>query len=306
MVDLFFVLSGFVIYHNYSQKISSIKDILKFMFLRLGRLYPLHLFYLLIFLGVEIVKYISEPRIGLMPHETDAFAVNNMTSFMANLLLIQPFFSSTNITFNAPSWSIGVEFYTYLVFAFIVLVFPGKRKFTFASCFAVSLGLFLLSFWMWAGLSSDAGINFLRCILGFFAGTLAYQAYSSYGSYIARWSEAIMWVATIFLFFFLSLHSNSESDFIVLPFFCSFDRFGRRRPFGGRRVNVNFFELDSIALDGCGLLFDLHGSLDNPRDASRDFCVRTKTLQSGCPQLDGAGFRVSSGIIGAGCFSIHI
>jgi peptidoglycan/LPS O-acetylase OafA/YrhL len=219
MVDLFFVLSGFVIYHNYSQKISSIKDILKFMFLRLGRLYPLHLFYLLIFLGVEIVKYMREPRFGLMPHETDAFTINNMTSFMANLLLIQPFFSSTNITFNAPSWSIGVEFYTYLVFAFVVLFCPGKRKFTFASCFAVSLAIFLLSFWMWAGLSSDAGINFLRCILGFFAGTLAYQAYSSYRSHIARWSEAIMWVAAIFLFFFLSLHSNLESDFIVLPVF---------------------------------------------------------------------------------------
>lgn len=56
MVDLFFVLSGFVICHNYSQKIRSLKNIGRFMFLRLGRLFPLHFFFLLVFLGVEIAK----------------------------------------------------------------------------------------------------------------------------------------------------------------------------------------------------------------------------------------------------------
>jgi peptidoglycan/LPS O-acetylase OafA/YrhL len=219
MVDLFFVLSGFVIYHNFSQKISSLKDILQFMFLRLGRLYPLHLFFLLIFLGVEIAKYISESRFGRMPYETPAFASNSLSSLMANLLLIQPFFQSTNLTFNPTSWSIGTEFYTYLIFAFLVLTFHSKTKFTFASCVIVSLAILLLSFWARAGLSADAGLSFLRCILGFFAGTLGYQAYDNYRSHIARWSEAIVWCITIFMLVFLTLHSNSVSDFIVLPFF---------------------------------------------------------------------------------------
>src|SRR5580692_1014672 len=92
MVDLFFVLSGFVVYHSYSQKISGTRDILKFMFLRFGRLYPLHLFFLLIFLGVEIAKYTQESMVAFTPHETRAFDLNTMPAFMANLLLVQPFF----------------------------------------------------------------------------------------------------------------------------------------------------------------------------------------------------------------------
>jgi peptidoglycan/LPS O-acetylase OafA/YrhL len=223
MVDLFFVLSGFVIYHNYSQKIGSIRDILKFMFLRFGRLYPLHLFMLLVFLGVEIGEYIRESRFGISPHETPAFTLNNMPSLIANLLLAQSFFPSTNKTFNPPSWSIGTEFYTYLVFAFLALIFFRKSKFAFASFVVVSMAILLLSLWAGAGpssdagLSADAGLSFLRCILGFFVGTLAYQAYVNYHPHLARWSEAVVWGVAIFLFIFFILHSHSVSDFIVFP-----------------------------------------------------------------------------------------
>src|SRR5580700_6668773 len=58
MLDLFFVLSGFVICHNYGRKIGNTGDVGHFMFLRFGRLYPLHLFCLIVFLGIEVAKYI--------------------------------------------------------------------------------------------------------------------------------------------------------------------------------------------------------------------------------------------------------
>jgi peptidoglycan/LPS O-acetylase OafA/YrhL len=219
MVDLFFVLSGFVICHNYGRKIYSINDVARFMFLRFGRLYPLHLFFLLIFLGVEIAKYIGETRYGMVPYMTHAFSLNSLPSFVANLFLIHPFFTSTNISFNHPSWSIGVEFYTYLVFAFVALIFPGKRKLVFVSCVLASLTIVLLSFWAGAGLNERAGLSFLRCVLGFFAGVLAYQAYDKYQTHIARWSGAMTWCSMIVLIVFLSLHSSRESDFAVLPMF---------------------------------------------------------------------------------------
>lgn len=219
MVDLFFVLSGFVICYNYGQKISCIRDIVRFMFLRLGRLYPLHLFFLLIFVGIEFAKYFGESRFGLMPSQTHAFALNNLPAFMANLLLIQPFIVSTNSSFNSPSWSIGVEFYTYLIFAFIVLIFPGKRKFTIASFIVVSLAIVLYSFWGAEGLSPRTGLGFLSCILCFFSGTLAYHAYSRYGRYFAPCCELIVGCITIGLIIFLSLNENSEFNFLVLPLF---------------------------------------------------------------------------------------
>ena len=49
MVEVFFVLSGFVIFNAYTNKINTSKDLLRFQFLRLGRLYPVHLTFLLFF-----------------------------------------------------------------------------------------------------------------------------------------------------------------------------------------------------------------------------------------------------------------
>lgn len=79
MVDFFFVLSGFVICYNYGQKIYNGKDVVRFMFLRFGRLYPLHLFYLIIFLGIEVAKYIGELKFNLVPSASSAFSLNNTT-----------------------------------------------------------------------------------------------------------------------------------------------------------------------------------------------------------------------------------
>ena len=42
-VDLFFILSGFVIYANYSGKIYNTASALRFIVLRFFRIYPLHL-----------------------------------------------------------------------------------------------------------------------------------------------------------------------------------------------------------------------------------------------------------------------
>lgn len=46
MVELFFVLSGFVMVSAYSERILSVRDLVRFQFLRLGRLYPVHLIFL--------------------------------------------------------------------------------------------------------------------------------------------------------------------------------------------------------------------------------------------------------------------
>jgi len=53
-VDFFFVLSGFVIAASYGDRLSRGFSIRKFMALRLGRVYPLHIFMLAVFLLFEL------------------------------------------------------------------------------------------------------------------------------------------------------------------------------------------------------------------------------------------------------------
>ena len=56
-VDFFFVLSGFVIAGSYRAKLLGGFSIWHFMLLRFGRLYPLHLAILAIFIGIELLRF---------------------------------------------------------------------------------------------------------------------------------------------------------------------------------------------------------------------------------------------------------
>jgi peptidoglycan/LPS O-acetylase OafA/YrhL len=235
MVDLFFVLSGFVICHNYGQKIGNARDAGHFMFLRLGRLYPLHLFCLIAFLCIEIAKYIGELKFHLVPYASAAFSINNAPSFIAHLLLIQIFCPFAEYSFNGPSWSISAEFYTYLIFALVVWVFPKRKSVLIVSVFLVLISTFLMLFFGISGSTELTGWSFLRCILGFFMGVLAYHAYDRYHSHISRWSGRIAFCLPVFLVVFMSLKENPKLDgTIVLPVFFVLIIAIAAEPAGGR------------------------------------------------------------------------
>src|SRR5687768_3329218 len=55
-VDFFFVLSGFVITASYQNRLEQGYSLRRFIFLRLGRIYPLHIFMLMAFLAFEFLR----------------------------------------------------------------------------------------------------------------------------------------------------------------------------------------------------------------------------------------------------------
>ena len=60
-MDLFFVLSGYVIFDNYFRRVSNLEDFAKFLFKRIGRIYLVHVLFLLLFLIIEFAKsYLQE------------------------------------------------------------------------------------------------------------------------------------------------------------------------------------------------------------------------------------------------------
>ena len=178
MVDFFFVLSGFVIFHSYGRKLGGWADIGRFLWLRVGRLYPLHLAFLLVFLGFEVLKLVAERHAGIVA-DKPAFTVNNGYALLTNLLLIHSLGLHHSLTFNYPSWSISTEFYAYVLFAAVRSLFSTIRHFIIAAVSIIASGTGVL-LWLHIVPLVDAGFDygFFRCCAGFFLGTLVYCLYA--------------------------------------------------------------------------------------------------------------------------------
>ena len=178
MVDFFFVLSGFVIYHSYSTRIESLVSAGRFVFLRIGRLYPLHFATLMVFLFIEIAKYIAEVRYGLVAN-TPAFSVNNASSFFENFFMVHAWYLQNRPTWNGPSWSISAEFFAYLSFALVMLVF--RRNSRVLPVFSLGLALLCFSYLFdrVGHLDVFAQDSILRCIAGFYLGVFVYRVRSA-------------------------------------------------------------------------------------------------------------------------------
>jgi len=166
MVDLFFVLSGFVIYKAYGSKLNSFGQLLRFQFLRFGRLYPIHLFFLAIFVLIEISKYFAQNKYGVAMPNSAPFRESNWVALIEQIFLVQAIGPTGNsLTFNSAAWSISVEFYTYLIFAFTVLYADKAKHILFAAFASVALALLLAKM-------TFGSTVMLRCIAGFFIGCL--------------------------------------------------------------------------------------------------------------------------------------
>jgi len=186
MVDFFFVLSGFVICHSYGHRIGSRSELAKFIWLRFGRLYPLHFAFLMVFLAFEVAKWVVERQLGLVA-DKPAFTVNGPFALLTNLLLIHSLGLHKTLTFNYPSWSISTEFYTYVLFGVLRLALPNERRFMLAVIAVVLSGAaILLAEQQYALVDAGPEWGFFRCSGEFFLGALTYQAYTSLRSRVPQ------------------------------------------------------------------------------------------------------------------------
>lgn len=172
-VDFFFVLSGFVITANYRQKLLSGFSFWRFMLLRFGRLYPLHLATLAAFIGLELARYRFQ---GLLGGEigNKFTGPNSVFAIATNLVFIQGLGVHNMLTWNMPSWSVSTEFYTYVIFALILLLLRGWI-YVFVAFVVVGAPIFLLVFVGHIDTQYDFGI--VRCALGFFIGFVCYDLF---------------------------------------------------------------------------------------------------------------------------------
>ncbi len=174
-VDLFFVLSGIVISLNYVQSGFGSFGFREYVTRRLARIYPMHIVTLLAFLLFRLVR-LSLVGVGFMHTVPPEMPVNNAYSFFVNVLLLHALGFVDYLSWNAPSWSISAEFYTYLVFG-LVVIFAQKMKdaglIYVLSAVLVSASLLIIVFVLHKD-SMDFHYDFgvVRCVFSFFIGVL--------------------------------------------------------------------------------------------------------------------------------------
>jgi peptidoglycan/LPS O-acetylase OafA/YrhL len=188
MVDLFFVLSGFIMLHVYGSAFDgSIRQgpLRHFLVARFARTYPLYLFTLLLL--VAIVRYLT--NWGNPP-----IMLEQPRDILPNVFLLQSFGVCRIYNWNIPSWSISAEWGAYLIFPFLALWISRQRK---AASILLTIGvaaawcsiMFLLprknplnpAIPVPHNLNTTFDYGWLRGIAGFTAGMMVYQVY--------RWSR---------------------------------------------------------------------------------------------------------------------
>tara|TARA_Y100000590_G_scaffold467985_1_gene648879 strand:- start:1110 stop:2156 length:1047 start_codon:yes stop_codon:yes gene_type:complete len=214
VVDFFFVLSGFVISLNYLDRINSKSDLINFQKKRFLRLYPLHLLTLLIFIIIEIIKLLVENYTNLKSTYAPFSGFNNFYSLIANFFLLHGWYGWS---FNLPSWSISTEFYTYLIFALVVLN-TQKKLYFFVILILFSLALFILN---------NNGHSYLdnliypaRCIYSFFLGTLTFLIFKKHKKKFPDLFTYLL-ITLCFVLIYFSNHLTYNNKYILAPLlFC--------------------------------------------------------------------------------------
>ena len=150
-VDLFFILSGFVLAWNYLQRMGvsfSTRATAHFLWLRLSRVWPVYLVTMhLAALWIITTLYIGDVP---SPDAEKLTALNYVKQFLMVQLWFEPFFDGTS--WDGPAWSISAEWLAYLLFGGLVLVIfriarasRARTLFLLAFCAALPPALLLLA-----------------------------------------------------------------------------------------------------------------------------------------------------------------
>jgi len=160
-VDLFFILSGFVITLAYNNRMQTGGDYLRFLFLRLGRIYPVHLFSLL--LAILAIGYVNAMN------AKDLFVWRDtVTGIWQNIFLVNAWPPFGRYSWNMPAWSISAEWSAYLAFPLLLLISHKFRQW-----FLLLILIGWIAFYSYRdGSGFGAGWEFgvHRCLLGFSIG----------------------------------------------------------------------------------------------------------------------------------------
>lgn len=215
-VDLFFILSGFVLTWNYLDRMGgewSTRATVHFLWLRLARVWPVYL--LTMHLAALIVILSLHVGHVPLPEVRDLTAISYVRQVLLVQLWFEPFFDNTS--WDGPAWSISAEWLAYLLFGLIVLVILRLERTTrarslmvlaFAACLPPVVLLLASGYfytpWSWLP----------RIVTQFIAGALACAAVrrlrlSTRARHIAGYLSLLLVVAMVGILYWFDAHPIS-------------------------------------------------------------------------------------------------
>ncbi len=170
-VDLFFVLSGYVIGLNYASWFSGGAGLYgRFLALRLSRIYPLH--------AVMLLMFLIKPAAIML--SGGALEDARWGYYGLSFLLVQDWGITQGLAWNVPAWSISAEWLAYLLFPLLAIgagyaARGALRALALALALLLTLGVVSAAFSP-SGLSWSAQwFSLVRCLSEFSAGMCLYH-----------------------------------------------------------------------------------------------------------------------------------
>jgi peptidoglycan/LPS O-acetylase OafA/YrhL len=168
-VDIFFVLSGFLMVRSYAGLFSDgagVRPTTVFLVRRIARVYPVYLLATAVFIALTALGYADKAPVDPL-HVT------------LNLTMMQSWFS--RVSYDPPGWSISTEFLAYLLFPLLLVRLRAARPLALAAAAAIcGVALYVvfeaLSFvepWRFVNDAFAVPGQLVRCLAGFTLGMLA-------------------------------------------------------------------------------------------------------------------------------------
>lgn len=212
-VEVFFILSGFVLAYNYADKVRTGSSYRRFLWARVARIYPVHLTTTI--MAVLLALYTPQTFFNAVGRD---FPVN-LTNLFANIFMLQgiaPFRG-----FDVPSWSLTCEMAAYIVFPALALVavrLPARLALLLGAAVTaggvVAINLLAGPGPLWLAAND---IMWLRIVTDFTAGVLLCMWWRARPRRSGRWDYvAVGCVLTVLALSYL-VPGGSPLTFIALP-----------------------------------------------------------------------------------------
>lgn len=216
-IEIFFVLSGFIMAHNYAARMDIGPVYRKFLWARVARIYPVHLTTLLM---VVLLSFTSPPAFRRALGEDFP---DNPVNLVGNLFMLQsiPGFRG----YDAPSWSLCCEFGAYLfmpVLAWWATRLTPRAALVWSAVVLLGGVVALNVTAVTNPWKMSYSIMWIRILVEFTAGVLLWAWWREKDRGSARWDVVAIGCLLVTGFVCFTVDPESRLTFVALPFLAVF------------------------------------------------------------------------------------